>query len=112
MLSLVALVGAVIAGLALAAIGSPGLATAVGASLLMGSMVAVATSIAADMGLDAPRSIPAGWATAGLGIGGGAALLIAGIVRRTRYGKWRDKISGPMVAPTRAGATVGLSGQF
>ena len=45
MLSLVALVGAVIAGLALAAIGSPGLATAVGASLLMGSMVAVVTFV-------------------------------------------------------------------
>ena len=79
----------------------------------LGSMAAVATSIAADMDLNAPRSIPAGWATAGVALGGGTALLIAGIVRRARYGKWRDRVTGiPMVAPTRAGATVGLVGQF
>lgn len=79
----------------------------------LGSMAAVATAIAADMDLNAPRSIPAGWATAGVALGGGTALLIAGIVRRARYGKWRDRVTGiPMVAPIRAGATVGLVGQF
>lgn len=81
--------------------------------IALGSMAAVATSIAVDMGLDAPRSIPAGWATAGIGIAGGTALLIAGVVRRVNYGKWRNRITGmPMVAPTRAGATIGLVGQF
>jgi hypothetical protein len=82
-------------------------------AISLGSMAAVATSIAVDMDLDAPRSIPAGWATAGVGIAGGTALLIAGVVRRVNYGKWRDRITGmPMVAPTRAGATIGLVGQF
>jgi hypothetical protein len=82
-------------------------------AISLGSMAAVVTAIAADMDLDAPRSIPAGWATAGVAIGGGGALLIAGIVRRARYGKWRDGLHGvPMIAPTRAGATVGLVGQF
>jgi hypothetical protein len=82
-------------------------------AITLGSMAAVATSIAVDMELDAPRSIPAGWATAGVGIAGGTALLIAGVVRRVNYGKWRDRISGmPMVAPTRAGATIGIVGQF
>ncbi|KIG11897.1 hypothetical protein DB30_02322 [Enhygromyxa salina] len=82
-------------------------------AISLGSMAAVATAIASDLDLDAPRSIPAGWATAGVAVGGGAALLIAGIVRRARYGKWRNRVTGmPMVAPTRAGATVGLVGQF
>lgn len=82
-------------------------------AIALGSMAAVATSIAVDLQLDAPRSIPAGWATAGVGIAGGTALLIAGVVRRVNYGKWRSRITGmPMVAPTRAGATVGLTGQF
>jgi hypothetical protein len=82
-------------------------------AISLGSMAAVATSIASDMNLDAPRSIPAGWATAGISIAGGTALLIAGVVRRVNYGKWRDRITGiPMVAPTRAGATIGLVGQF
>lgn len=82
-------------------------------AIALGSMAAVATSIAVDMGLDAPRSIPAGWATAGIGIAGGTALLVAGVVRRVNYGKWRNRITGmPMVAPTRAGATIGLVGQF
>lgn len=45
MLSLLALIVAVIAGLFLATIGSPGLASAVGASLLMGSTVAVVTFV-------------------------------------------------------------------
>lgn len=79
----------------------------------LGSMAAIATSIAVDMGLDAPRSIPAGWATAGVAIAGGTGLLIAGIVRRARYGKWRDRVTGaPMVAPMRAGASIGFVGQF
>lgn len=79
----------------------------------LGSMAAIATSIAVDMDLDAPRSIPAGWATAGVGLAAGTGLLIAGIVRRVQYGKWRDRVTGiPMVAPTRAGATVGFVGQF
>lgn len=79
----------------------------------LGVMAAIATSIASEMDLDAPRSIPAGWATAGIGLGGGTALLIAGIVRRTRYGHWRNSLRGvPMVAPTRAGATLGFVGQF
>lgn len=82
-------------------------------AISLGSLAAVATSIAVDMDLDAPRSIPAGWATAGISIAGGTALLIAGVVRRVNYGKWRDRITGmPMVAPTRAGATIGLVGQF
>jgi hypothetical protein len=82
-------------------------------AISLGSMAAVATSIASDMNLDAPRSIPAGWATAGIAIGGGFALLVSGVVRRVNYGKWRDRITGmPMVAPTRAGATIGLVGQF
>jgi hypothetical protein len=60
-----------------------------------------------------PRSVPAGWATTGIGIAGGTALLIAGVVRRVNYGKWRNRISGmPMVAPTRAGATIGFVGRF
>lgn len=80
---------------------------------LLGGMSAIATSIAVDMDLDAPRSIPAGWATAGVGLGAGTALLVGGIVRRVRYGKWRDSLRGvPMVAPSRAGATVGFVGQF
>lgn len=79
----------------------------------LGVMAAIATSIASDMDLDAPLSIPAGWATAGVALGGGTALLVAGIVRRSRYGKWRDGLRGvPMVAPSRAGATVGFVGQF
>lgn len=79
----------------------------------LGAMAAIATSIASDMDLDAPLSIPAGWATAGIALGGGTALLVAGIVRRSRYGKWRDGLRGvPMVAPSRAGATVGFVGQF
>ncbi|NVB43042.1 hypothetical protein G6O69_34790 [Pseudenhygromyxa sp. WMMC2535] len=79
----------------------------------LGVMSAVATSIAVDYGLDAPRSIPAGWATAGLGLGAGTGMLIAGIVRRSRYGAWRDRTVGmPMVAPTRAGASLSLSGRF
>ncbi len=79
----------------------------------LGIMAAVATSIAADMELDAPLSIPAGWATAGVAIGGGTSMLIAGLVRRSRYGKWRDGLRGvPLVAPARAGATVGFVGQF
>lgn len=79
----------------------------------LGVMAAIATSIAADMDLDAPRSIPAGWATAGAGLGLGTGLLVAGIVRRSRYGQWRDGLRGvPMIAPSRAGATVGFVGQF
>lgn len=79
----------------------------------LGSMAAIATAIASDMDLDAPRSIPAGWATAGVAIGTGTALLIAGIVRRNRYGDWRDRVTGtPMVVPVRAGAAVGLHTQF
>lgn len=79
----------------------------------LGAMAAVATAIASDMDLNAPRSIPAGWATAGIGLGGGTAMLIAGIVRRTRYGHWRNGLRGvPMVAPSRAGATVGFVGRF
>ncbi|HLT35003.1 MAG TPA: hypothetical protein VK034_01930 [Enhygromyxa sp.] len=82
-------------------------------ALTLGSMAAIATSIAADMDLDAPRSIPAGWATAGLGLGAGTAMLVAGIVRRSRYGKWRDGLRGvPMVAPSRAGASLGFVGRF
>lgn len=82
-------------------------------AVLLGGMSALATSIASDMDLDAPRSIPAGWATAGIGLGAGTALLVAGIVRRVRYGEWRDSLRGvPMVAPSRAGATVGFVGQF
>lgn len=82
-------------------------------AISLGSMAAIATSIAADMDLDAPRSIPAGWATAGLALGTGSILLVSGIVRRARFGKWRNAITGaPMIAPTRAGATVGLVGQF
>ena len=82
-------------------------------AISLGSMAAIATSIAADMDLNAPRSIPAGWATAGVTLGTGTALLLGGIVRRARYGKWRKNITGmPMIAPTRAGATVGLVGQF
>jgi hypothetical protein len=82
-------------------------------AISLGSMAAIATSIAVDMDLDAPRSIPAGWATAGVSIAGGTALLIAGVVRRVNYGKWRNRITGmPMVAPTRAGATIGFVGQF
>jgi hypothetical protein len=82
-------------------------------AISLGSMAAVATSIAVDMDLDAPRSIPAGWATAGVTIAGGTALLVAGVVRRVNYGKWRNRITGmPMVAPTRAGATIGFVGQF
>jgi hypothetical protein len=81
--------------------------------ITLGSLAAIATSIAVDMDLDAPRSIPAGWATAGVAIAGGTAMLIAGTVRRVHYGKWRSRITGtPMVAPTRAGATVGFAGQF
>jgi hypothetical protein len=82
-------------------------------ALSLGSMAAIATSIASDMDLNAPRSLPAGWATAGAGLATGTVLLISGIVRRVRYGKWRDRITGtPMVAPTRAGATLGFVGQF
>ncbi|MFO7562200.1 MAG: hypothetical protein R6X02_06125 [Enhygromyxa sp.] len=79
----------------------------------LGTMAAIATSIATDMRLDAPLSIPAGWATAGVGLGAGATMLIAGIVRRSRYGRWRTGLRGvPMVAPARAGATLGFVGQF
>jgi hypothetical protein len=79
----------------------------------LGTMAAVATAIASDMDLDAPRSIAAGWATAGVGLGAGTAMLIAGIVRRSRYGTWRAGLRGmPMVAPARAGATLGFVGQF
>lgn len=81
--------------------------------ITLGSLAAVATSIAVDMDLDAPRSIPAGWATAGVAIAGGTGMLIAGTVRRIQYGKWRKRVTGtPMVAPTRAGATIGIVGQF
>jgi hypothetical protein len=82
-------------------------------AIALGSMAAIATSIAVDMDLNAPRSIPAGWATAGVAIAGGTALLVAGTVRRVNYGKWRNRITGmPMVAPTRAGATIGVVGRF
>ena len=82
-------------------------------ALTLGSLAAVATSIAADMDLNAPRSIPAGWATAGATIGTGTALLIAGIVQRARYAKWRQRVTGmPMVTPTRAGASIGFVGRF
>lgn len=82
-------------------------------SITLGSLAAIATSIAVDMDLDAPRSIPAGWATAGVAIAGGTGMLIAGIVRRVDYGRWRKRVTGaPMVAPTRAGATIGFVGQF
>jgi len=80
---------------------------------MLGGMSAIATAIASDMGLDAPLSIPAGWATAGVGLGAGTALLIGGIVRRVRYGNWRASLRGmPIVAPSRAGASVGFVGQF
>jgi hypothetical protein len=76
-------------------------------------MAAIATGIASDMNLNAPHAIPAGWATAGIGLAGGTTMLVAGIVRRVRYGKWRDGLRGvPMVAPSRAGATFGFVGQF
>lgn len=79
----------------------------------LGTMAAIATGIASDMNLDAPHAIPAGWATAGIGLAGGTTMLVAGIVRRVRYGKWRDGLRGvPMVAPSRAGATFGFVGQF
>lgn len=79
----------------------------------LGTMAAIATAIASDMDLDAPYSIPAGWATAGVGLGSGTAMLIAGIVRRHRYAQWRNGLRGmPMVAPARAGATFGFVGQF
>jgi hypothetical protein len=82
-------------------------------STSLGIMAAIATSIAMDMNLAAPRSIPAGWATAGLGMGAGTAMLVAGIVRRTRYGRWREGLRGmPMVAPTPTGASLGFVGQF
>lgn len=79
----------------------------------LGTMAAVATSIASDMDLNAPRSLPAGWATAGVAIGTGTALLIAGVARRSRYARWRSNLMGaPTVAPVRAGATIGLAGRF
>ena len=79
----------------------------------LGILAAITTSIAVDLDLDAPYSIPAGWATAGVAMGTGVALTIAGIVRRSRYGKWRDGVvATPMVAPTRAGASLGLVGNF
>lgn len=82
-------------------------------AISLGSMAAIATSIAVDMDLDAPRSIPAGWATAGAALGTGTALLIAGIVRRARYGKWRRRVTGtPMVSPMRSGASLGFHTRF
>lgn len=84
-------------------------------AMSLGALAAGATAIAQDLRLDAPRSIPAGWATAAAGLGGGAALLIAGAIRRTRYGAWRERVTGlpvPTISPTRAGAQVGVVGQF
>ncbi|MCA9685884.1 MAG: hypothetical protein KC457_27165 [Myxococcales bacterium] len=79
----------------------------------LGTLAAITTSIASDMDLNAPRSIPAGWATAGVAIGAGTALLIGGISRRARYSHWRSHLmASPTVAPVRAGAAVGLWGQF
>jgi hypothetical protein len=78
-------------------------------TMALGGMAAIATSIAADMDLDAPRSIPAGWATAAVGLGGGVAMLIAGSVRRSKYER---AFAMPTVAPTRAGASIGLTGRF
>jgi hypothetical protein len=79
----------------------------------LASMTAIATSIAVDMDLQAPRSIVAGWTTAGVGLAAGTSMLVAGIVRRSRYGEWRRGLRGmPMVAPSRAGATIGFVGQF
>ena len=84
-------------------------------AMSLGALAAGATAIALDLQLDAPRSVPAGWATAAAGLGGGAALLIAGAVRRSRYGAWRERVTGlpvPTISPTRAGAQLGLVGQF
>ncbi len=79
----------------------------------LGIMAGIATSIAADMDLDAPRSIPAGWATTGVTLAAGTTMLVAGIVRRARYGHWMKRsFSTPMVVPVRAGAALGVSGQF
>ncbi len=86
-----------------------GLIVAGVAAAALGGLAAIATSIASDMDLDAPRSIPAGWATAGVGLGGGAALLIAGIVRRAKYDR---AFATPTLAPTRGGASIGVSGRF
>ncbi|MFV8754655.1 hypothetical protein ACNOYE_29260 [Nannocystaceae bacterium ST9] len=86
-----------------------GLIVAGVATTALGGLAAIATSIASDMDLDAPRSIPAGWATAGIGIGGGAAMLIAGIVRRAHYER---AFATPTIAPTRGGASIGISGRF
>ncbi len=83
------------------------------ATVALGTMAAVATSIASELDLDAPRSIPAGWATAGVAIGAGTAMLIAGLVRRGRYGAWRDRVTGtPVIAPIRSGATIGMHAKF
>jgi hypothetical protein len=86
-----------------------GLIVAGVASAALGGMAAIATSIASDMDLDAPRSIPAGWATAAVGMGGGVAMIIAGSVRRAKYDR---AYAMPTIAPTRAGASIGISGRF
>lgn len=75
----------------------------------LGGLAAIATSIASEWDLDAPRSMPAGWATAGVALGGGVAMIIAGSVRRARYER---AYAMPTLAPTRAGASVGITGRF
>lgn len=86
-----------------------GLIVAGVATTSLGAIAAVATSVASDMDLDAPRSITAGWVTAGVGIGGGVAMLIAGSVRRAKYDR---AYATPTIAPTRAGASIGVTGRF
>lgn len=86
-----------------------GLIVAGVATTALGGLAAIATSIASDMDLVAPRSIPAGWATAGVGLGGGAVMLIAGIVRRAKYDR---AYATPTLAPTRGGASIGVAGRF
>lgn len=86
-----------------------GLIVAGVATASLGGLAAIATSIASDLRLDAPRSIPAGWATAGVGLGGGAIMLIAGIVRRSKYER---AFATPTLAPTRNGASIGVAGRF
>lgn len=75
----------------------------------LGGLAAIATSIASEYDLDAPRSLPAGWATAGVGLAGGVVMIIAGSVRRHRYER---AYALPTLAPTRAGASVGITGRF
>jgi hypothetical protein len=86
-----------------------GLIVAGVATTSLGALAAIATSVASDLDLDAPRSIPAGWATAGAGMGIGVAMLIAGSVRRAKYSR---AYTTPTIAPTRAGASIGLTGRF